>query len=227
MTSPDGANWTPRVSPLANLINITYSPENSEFVVVGNGGGVQTSPDGITWTAVPVATTNNWRGVTWSPGLYRYVSVASSGTDRVLVGLVPKVSSAPLDLAIASTTSSGINLTWNPPYFNGNSAITGYRIERSVNGGAFETLVANTTATTTTYSDTSNIAAGRQYSYRIYALNSEGQSSTSNTVVTDVAAAAAVSQLADTGTNQYAIMLLASVFLLLSAAMYARKRKMS
>src|SRR5207245_10383233 len=64
---------------------------------------------------------------------------------------------------------------------NGGSAITGYKIERSTDGGStWATLISNTGSVTTTYSDT-GLAHSTTYTYRVSAINSVGTGSTSST----------------------------------------------
>jgi fibronectin type III domain protein len=211
VTSNNGTAWSPQPgAPAIIWRSIVWSPENDEFVAVGING-IARSSDGITWTTVTPPGTNTWEAITWSPELSRYVAVGSNGADLTTVGLVPTVPTVPLSLA-GNSSGLKVNLSWSTPTFDGNSAITGYRIERSVNGGAFDVLVANTNSTATTYSDTANIAAGATYSYRIYALNAQGQSLVSNTVDVRVA-----DQLADTGVNG-ALWSLASLIMIGSGA---------
>ena len=50
-SSPDGVNWTVRLSGLSNpLSGVAYG--NGTFVAVGSGGKVLTSSDGINWTVI-------------------------------------------------------------------------------------------------------------------------------------------------------------------------------
>jgi len=56
-SSPDGTNWTPRVSPTTNLLSsITEWPGG--LVAVGDRGTLLTSPNGISWSKTSVGTTN-------------------------------------------------------------------------------------------------------------------------------------------------------------------------
>ena len=50
------------------------------FTVVGNGGTVRTSPDGITWSSSTSGTTSTIYGVTYGNGTFVYVG----GTNGVL-----------------------------------------------------------------------------------------------------------------------------------------------
>lgn len=90
ITSPDGINWTQRVSPNTNsLFSVDWSPELGLFAVVsitGEGNRVITSPDGINWTSRSTPLPNkNWNRVKWIPDLGIFVAVAYSGVgERVM-----------------------------------------------------------------------------------------------------------------------------------------------
>jgi hypothetical protein len=93
----------------------------------------------------------------------------------------PTVPQSPTSLTASTVSSSQINLSWSAPANNGGSPVTGYKIERSSNGGSTWSLLSNTGSTPTTYSDT-GLTAGTTFTYRVSAINSVGTSSTSNTV---------------------------------------------
>ena len=77
----------------------------------------------------------------------------------------------PANLNVAAVSSSQINLTWTPPVNSTTDQVNGYRIEaRAGCLGIFNILVANTTTTATTYSNT-GLASGTCYEYRVSAIN--------------------------------------------------------
>src|SRR2546426_3710263 len=87
----------------------------------------------------------------------------------------------PTGLKATTASYSSIVLSWTAPPNNGGSAITGYKIERSADGGtSWSTIAANTGSTATTYSD-NGLAPSTTYTYRVSAINSVGTSSPSNT----------------------------------------------
>ena len=110
-------------------------------------------------------------------------NVANATTDATVPG-------APTRLAAVANGSSQIDLSWQTPFFNGGSRITGYRIEVSENRGAIWTdLVSNTRSTATTYPHT-GLAPATTRHYRVSAINSVGTSTKSGvaTATTDAIA---------------------------------------
>jgi len=165
---------------------------------------------------LPVA--NGWRSIVWSAEFYRYAGVANAGAaNRTMVGIVLTKSSAPLGLE-ATLSGKIVNLSWNVPSFDGNSAISGYRIERSSSGGPFEELVANTASTATTYADTTAVA-GQTYTYRIYAINAQGQGLVSSAVSVQISADASAGMLVDTGISQQVIAICIAALLIVGAVL--------
>ena len=87
---------------------------------------------------------------------------------------------APTGLTATASGTTAINLSWSAPGSTGGSAITGYKIEVSSNGGSSWTnLVANTSNTTTTYAHT-GLTAGATRHYRVSAINTNGTGTASN-----------------------------------------------
>lgn len=77
LTSPDGHNWTNRLSGVGTaLYSATFA--NGIFVVVGASGTILTSSDGITWTADTNPLTSNWlMSVTYANG--QFIAVEDRG----------------------------------------------------------------------------------------------------------------------------------------------------
>src|SRR2546425_7113437 len=99
--------------------------------------------------------------------------------------------SPPTGVTATTVSSSQINLSWTAPSDNGGSAITGYMIERSTDGGStWSKLVANTGIAGTTYSDI-GLTHGATYTYRVSANNSIGTGSPSSTASTTTLAVTA------------------------------------
>ena len=73
-----------------------------------------------------------------------------------------------------------IDLTWSAPAFDGDSPITGYRIEWSSNGSSWQNLTANTGDANTRYSNT-GLTDGTTRHYRVSAINAVGTGDASDT----------------------------------------------
>src|SRR2546428_414569 len=134
--------------------------------IVSNSGGTST-----TYSDTGLAA-----GTTYT---YRVSAINSVGTSppsgtgsATTLAVAP---SPPTGLTATAVASSQISLSWSTPN-NGGSAITGYKIERSADGGTtWSTLVANTGSRATTYSDT-GVTHTTTYTYRVSAINSIGTS---------------------------------------------------
>ena len=101
-------------------------------------------------------------------------------SDTVAVRLVRlNAPSAPRNLYAKGASTTQINLSWRAPSKTGGS-ITGYKIEVSTdNGNNWADLVADTSSTDTTYSDT-GLSSGDTRQYRVSAINLAGTSEASD-----------------------------------------------
>jgi len=146
----------------------------------GEGTTPITTVNGSTLTYADTGLTN---GQTY---FYKVTAVNSVGESPVSneANATPPaftVSGAPTGLTANVISSSQIDLSWAAPANTDGSAITGYVIERSTDGGTtWSTIQPNTGSTSTTYSDTS-LQSSTTYTYRVSAINSVGTSSPSNT----------------------------------------------
>ena len=107
---------------------------------------------------------------------------------------------APTGLTATAEGPEDIDLSWTAPSSIGGAAITGYKIEFSINGGTtWSDLVADTGATNTTHSHSSNLSAGNTRHYRVSAINSGGAGPASNVAFATTAAADVL--VSNTGQN--------------------------
>ena len=100
-------------------------------------------------------------------------NVAGATTDAI-------VPDAPTNLTAEANGTSQIDLSWTAPDYDGGAAVTGYKVEVSVEGGiVWRVLVADTRTTRTTHSHTGlNPATTRHY--RVSAINRIGAGEPSN-----------------------------------------------
>ena len=89
------------------------------------------------------------------------------------------VSSPPIKLTATVVSGTQINLSWSPPVEDGNTPITGYKIEMKKDSNPYTTLVEDSESTTRTYSHT-NLITNTKYTYKVSAINNVGTSEPSN-----------------------------------------------
>ena len=128
---------------------------------------------------------------------YRVAAVSSiSGASAYSPIATLDVAAKPLvptGLAAVVQTGPKVSVTWTAPI---GSVVTGYTVQRSVNGSAFVTVVT-LGAATTSYVDLHTIV-GSSYSYQVAATNLSGVSDWAGPVTVDVVAPAAPSNLVAT-----------------------------
>jgi len=141
---------------------------------------VFSSINNVTFSSIGTPTLTAFTDTTPSATTMYYLinaeNAVGSGTNSSLI-LVASIPDAITNLSVPPTGTT-CNLSWTSP-LNRGSAITGYNILRSVDGGSFITLVANTGNATPSYSD-SGLQASSTYQYNVKAINSIGTASSSN-----------------------------------------------
>ena len=86
---------------------------------------------------------------------------------------------SPIELQSIPISQSRIDLSWSAPTDIGPLPLLGYKIEsKTSNESKYSVLVTNTGSSTTAYSHT-GLTSGLTYQYRIYAINSSGESNPS------------------------------------------------
>jgi titin len=153
----------------------------------------QSNDAGATWSTVSANTSSALTRYTvtaltnGTSYTFRVAAINQAGTGSATASsaTVPAgAPSAPTALVVAPGNTAA-TLTWTAPTTDGGSAITGYRIERSVNSGAtWTTVVANTASASTSYT-TTGLTNGTAYNFRVSALNAVtvGASSLAGSVV--------------------------------------------
>ena len=113
-------------------------------------------------------------GIGYQLGANQAATVKVTDNDTAVT-----VPGAPRELQATSDTQTAIDLSWQAPSSTGGAAITGYRIEVSLNGTSWNNLVANTGTTVTSYTHAGLPASSRRF-YRVSAINSAGTGASSN-----------------------------------------------
>ncbi|KAM6928056.1 immunoglobulin-like and fibronectin type III domain-containing protein 1 [Xenentodon cancila] len=103
---------------------------------------------------------------------------AVEATSQLIVLDRPGPPEGPVE--IVETSSSLIEIKWNPTKDDGGSAVTSYIIERQQMGQGQWTKVGDVSADKTSFRDR-NATHGKKYKYRIYAENLEGISNSLET----------------------------------------------
>ena len=115
-------------------------------------------------------------------GIFAFLVLSSFGLlpSNALPIAVASVLPTPTGLSATAVSISQINLSWTAPL--NNTGVSGYQIERSINGSSsWSTIASNTGSISTSYSD-KGLVSHTTYTYRVSAIYSGvGISSPSNT----------------------------------------------
>ena len=172
-------------------IDLSWSAPGSTGGSAITGYKIEVSANGTSGWTDQVANTNSTATTYTHTGLgagdtrhYRVSAINTNGTgtasnvDSATTGT--SVPGAPTGLTATASGTTAIDLSWSAPGSTGGSAITGYKIEVSSDGGSsWSDLVANTSNTTTTYAHT-GLTAGTTRHYRVSAINANGTGVPSN-----------------------------------------------
>jgi hypothetical protein len=208
LTATDSQNKTTtitrRVDPLTVQVTLASSPNGVQLSL---GSTTATAPLTRTLIAGSLNTisapaqfvsggiTYNFTG--WSDGGSPSHEIVAPGINTTYTAsyALPAAPNAPTTLVATAISSTRIDLTWSDNATNE----TGYRVDRRPVGGTFA-QIASLGVNAQTYQDTTGLAAGTTYEYRVYATGAGGNSGLSNiasaTTVPNVIAPAAPTQLA-------------------------------
>jgi len=162
----------------SSKINLSWTTPNINGYSI-SGYKIERSTDGVTFSTIVANTTTSTTtysstGLS-SNTLYYYkvsaINLLGTGSPSSAITAIT-IPLPPTNIASTTVSTSQINLSWTAP----SGIIQGYKIERSTDGVTFSTIVANTTTSTTTYSDNTT-SPNTVYSYRVTSLGINGVSS--------------------------------------------------
>ena len=172
-SAPTGVTATP-VSSTAIDVNWTASGGATSYRVE------RTSDGGITWMPAGTTALTTFNDIGLTPATvygYRVFATnaggdsAPSATATATTTVAPPA--APTEVSATAVSSTRIDLTWTA-----SSGATGYRVERSTNGGASWTTAGTTPSAA--FQDI-GLASATTYTYRVVATNAGGDSAPSAT----------------------------------------------
>lgn len=173
-----------------NQINLSWAaPVNSTLDQV-NGYKIEISSHcsgsfgvlvaNTTTTSTTYSNTDLVEGICYAYKVSAINPVDIGNTSNTAYATTWTAPNRPTSLTADAISSSKINLSWIAPTNTGGTPVTGYMIQkRDSCADNFSTLVANTSNTSTTYSNT-GLVNGTCYQYRVFAHNAVGTSMASN-----------------------------------------------
>jgi Fibronectin type III domain len=195
-TYPSGSATTPSADDhgAPSMVAATATAVDTirlQWTDVRSAGGyeVYRSTDGESWVSVgstePTVTVYTDIGLTAGTTYYYQVLAVMDGGTAPLSDVVSATTATGLasvaTLSATATSSTTIDLTWADV-----DGETGYRIERSTDGGSSWTTIATTGQDVTTYTDAGLLPA-TTYSFRVFATDAEGGSPPSEAVLATTA----------------------------------------
>jgi len=108
-------------------------------------------------------------------------STDTTGETTIQSAVKGTISTPPIKLVASVVSSTQVNLEWGAPGDDGNTPITGYKIEFKKDSDTYETLVADSKSTTRSYLHT-DLVTKSKYTYQVSAINSAGISEPSNEI---------------------------------------------
>src|SRR2546426_685245 len=159
-------------------IGVDANPTTNKIYVANSNGNTVSVIDGTTnsvLSTLPVGSGPHGIGINPNTNMIYVGNYYGKSVSAISDSSSPPTAPQPPTGLKATTVSpSQINLSWTGPSNNGGSAITGYKIERSTDGGTtWNTIVASTSHSW--YSDYF-LSASTTYTYRVSTINAIGTS---------------------------------------------------
>jgi len=201
-TASATASATPVTTPTA-ATSVAGTAGNAQVALTwtaptDNGGTaitdytVESSSDaGTTWTTFADGTsttasatvTGLTNGTSYTFRVSPVNSVGTGTASTASAAVIPVTTPGPPTAVAATADGTSATVNWTAPTVTGGTAITGYKVEQTVDAGTtWTTATANSasTAVTATYSD---LTSGASYSFRVSAINAVGTGTASTTSV--------------------------------------------
>src|SRR2546426_666734 len=164
-------------------IGVDANPTTNKIYVANSNGNTVSVIDGTTnsvLSTLPVGSGPHGIGINPNTNMIYVGNYYGKSVSAISDSSSPPTAPQPPTGLKATTVSpSQINLSWTAPTNTGGSAVTGYKIERSTDGGTtWNTIVASTSHSW--YSDYF-LSASTTYTYRVSAINAIGTSLPSST----------------------------------------------
>lgn len=168
-------SWTAPVNSTLDQVN-GYKIEISSHCSGSFGDLVANT----TTTSITYSNTGLVEGICYAYKVSAINPVGIGSPSNTVYATTWTAPNSPPSLTANAISSSQINLSWIAPTNTGGTSVTGYMIQkRDSCADNFSTLVANTSNTSTTYSNT-GLVNGTCYQYRVFAHNAVGTSMASN-----------------------------------------------
>ena len=182
--APRSLKATPGGPGGSTQIILTWTRPSTDGGSPITGYRIEWSRSGVSGWSVLVANTGSTRtshtDPDLEPGTTRYYRVAAINAHDQGAYSDPAVGAtrvaspgAPQNLRARATGTATIDLSWQAPSNDGGAEITGYRIRRRAGGGSWITIRNSTNSTATTFEDT-NLRPATGYRYQVAAVNSAG-----------------------------------------------------
>jgi fibronectin type 3 domain-containing protein len=169
------------------FVTLTWAAPSSNGGAIVTSYLIEQSTDGTTWTTAATTSARDFTVTGLANGTaYRFrvsaVNAAGIGASaQASATVTPSAKAASPAGVVATPTNGAIALTWSAPTDTGGSALTGYVVEQSTDGGVTWTTAATTATPSTTLTGLTN---GTTYSYRVRANNSVGSGAASTVATT-------------------------------------------
>ena len=168
-------SWNPPPSnggPPITGYKIEFSIDAGNFTnLIANTGSVSTS-----YSHTGLSTQHSY---TYRVFAINSIGVSNSSNTASAIPIKKITIPSPItNLSVSAASETSIRLSWTAPQ-DGNSAITGYKIEYKTGSESYVVLTENTGNTVTSYLH-KGLITGTTYTYRVSAINSIGTGGSSN-----------------------------------------------